>query len=142
MKRDIILTAKNDRRVEFYDGATHARLAALEMPAPVHELALTRDAATAYGSVFFQNSNNSVRVTGRNVSASTVDLAATPLAVQVVKRRVPYGRNLRQSKRTPRFRDALLELGYTKPPIRNATGDLACIVLDDGGAGGRATTQE
>ena len=26
--------------------------------------------------------------------------------------------------------DTLLELGYTKPPIRNATGDLACIVLD------------
>lgn len=26
--------------------------------------------------------------------------------------------------------DALLELGYTKPPIRNATGDLACIVLE------------
>ncbi|EFH10537.1 hypothetical protein HMPREF0731_3241 [Pseudoroseomonas cervicalis ATCC 49957] len=34
-------------------------------------------------------SNNSVRVTARNVSASTVDLAATPLAVQVVKRRIP-----------------------------------------------------
>jgi phosphoglycerol transferase len=26
--------------------------------------------------------------------------------------------------------EALLELGYTKPPIRNATGDLACIVLE------------
>jgi hypothetical protein len=35
-------------------------------------------------------SNNSVRVTARNVSASTVDLAAAPLSVQVVKRRVPY----------------------------------------------------
>jgi hypothetical protein len=34
-------------------------------------------------------SNDSVRVTARNVSASTVDLAAAPLAVQVVKRRVP-----------------------------------------------------
>ncbi len=34
-------------------------------------------------------SNNSVRVTARNVSASTVDLAAAPLSVQVVKRRVP-----------------------------------------------------
>ena len=33
-------------------------------------------------------SNNSVRVTARNVSASTVDLASAPLAVQVVKRRV------------------------------------------------------
>ncbi len=52
MKRDIILTAKSDQRVEFYDGSTYERLAALEMPAPVHELALTQDAATAYGSVF------------------------------------------------------------------------------------------
>jgi hypothetical protein len=34
-------------------------------------------------------SNNSVRVTTRNVSASTVDLAAAPLAVQVTKRRMP-----------------------------------------------------
>jgi len=33
-------------------------------------------------------SNNSVRVTARNVSASTVDLAAAALSVQVVKRRV------------------------------------------------------
>jgi hypothetical protein len=34
-------------------------------------------------------SNNSVRVTARNVSASTVDLAVAALSVQVVKRRVP-----------------------------------------------------
>jgi phosphoglycerol transferase len=27
--------------------------------------------------------------------------------------------------------DVLLELGYTAPPIRNATGDLACFVLED-----------
>jgi hypothetical protein len=33
-------------------------------------------------------SNNSLRVTARNISASTVDLAAAPLAVQVVKRRL------------------------------------------------------
>jgi len=26
--------------------------------------------------------------------------------------------------------ETLLDLGYTKPPIRNATGDLACIVLE------------
>ncbi len=26
--------------------------------------------------------------------------------------------------------EALLEMGYTKPPIRNATGDLACIILE------------
>jgi DNA-binding beta-propeller fold protein YncE len=48
----IILTAKNDKRVEFYDGATHARLSALDMPAPVHELAISPDGAKAYGSVF------------------------------------------------------------------------------------------
>jgi hypothetical protein len=34
-------------------------------------------------------SNNSVRVTARNVSASTVDLAAAVLSVQVAKRRIP-----------------------------------------------------
>ena len=34
-------------------------------------------------------SNNSVRVTARNVSAATVDLATVPLAVQLTKRRVP-----------------------------------------------------
>jgi hypothetical protein len=34
-------------------------------------------------------SNNNVRVTARNVSASTADLAAASLAVQVTKRRVP-----------------------------------------------------
>lgn len=27
--------------------------------------------------------------------------------------------------------EAMLELGYTQPPIRNATGDLACIVLGE-----------
>lgn len=34
-------------------------------------------------------SNNSVRVTARNVSASTVDFAAATLSVHVTKRRVP-----------------------------------------------------
>lgn len=33
-------------------------------------------------------SNNSVRMTARNVSASTVDLAAAPLSVQVTERRI------------------------------------------------------
>lgn len=33
-------------------------------------------------------SNNSVRMTARNVSASTVALAAAPMAVQVMKRRI------------------------------------------------------
>lgn len=51
-QRNIILTAKNDKRVEFYDGASHARLAALDMPSCVHELALAPDGALAYGSVF------------------------------------------------------------------------------------------
>jgi hypothetical protein len=30
--------------------------------------------------------------------------------------------------------EAMLELGYTRPPIRNATGDLACFVLSDAAA--------
>jgi DNA-binding beta-propeller fold protein YncE len=50
--KNIILTAKNDKRIEFYDGASHAPLVKLDMPAPVHELALSPDGTTAYGSVF------------------------------------------------------------------------------------------
>jgi len=34
-------------------------------------------------------SNNSVRITARNVSASTLDLASAGLSIQVTKRRVP-----------------------------------------------------
>jgi hypothetical protein len=34
--------------------------------------------------------------------------------------------------------EALLDMGYTKPPIRNATGDLACIVLEKQGGSGPA----
>ena len=49
---NIILTAKNDKRVEFYDGATHHKLSSIDMPAPVHELALSPDGTKAYGSVF------------------------------------------------------------------------------------------
>ena len=36
--------------------------------------------------------------------------------------------------------EALLELGYTKPPIRNATGDLACIVLQKDAADTNSAT--
>lgn len=50
--QNIILTAKNDKRIEFYDGAAHTTLAKLDMPAPVHELALSPDGTKAYGSVF------------------------------------------------------------------------------------------
>lgn len=52
------------------------------------------DASLDSGSIAFVLdchvwSNDKVRVTARNVSASTVDLAAAPLSVQVTKRRVP-----------------------------------------------------
>lgn len=50
--RNIIITAKNDKLVEFYDGTSHKQLAALDMPASVHELALSADGRKAYGSVF------------------------------------------------------------------------------------------
>jgi hypothetical protein len=36
--------------------------------------------------------------------------------------------------------DALLELGSTRPPIRNATGELACIILEEDGAGADDST--
>jgi hypothetical protein len=42
----------------------------------------------AFGLVCREGINNSVRVRARNVSASTSDLAAAPLAVRVLKRRL------------------------------------------------------
>lgn len=72
----IILTAKNDRRVEFYDAATHERLAALDMPAPVHELALTPERAygTVYGGgIFGKNKEPDHRVVVVDLAARETD---------------------------------------------------------------------
>jgi len=72
----IILTAKNDERVEFYDSATHARLAALDMPAPVHELALTPERAygTVYGGgIFGKNKDPDHRVVVVDLAAREID---------------------------------------------------------------------
>jgi len=73
---NIILTAKNDMRVEFYDSATHEQLAALEMPAPVHELALADGKAygTVYGGgIFGKNKDPDHRVVVVDLAARTVD---------------------------------------------------------------------
>jgi hypothetical protein len=73
---NIILTAKNDKRVEFYDAATHARLAALDMPAPVHELALTPERAygTVYGGgIFGKNKDPDHRVVVVDLAAREID---------------------------------------------------------------------
>jgi hypothetical protein len=73
---NIILTAKNDERVEFYDAATHARLAALDMPAPVHELALTPERAygTVYGGgIFGKNKDPDHRVVVVDLAAREID---------------------------------------------------------------------
>lgn len=77
-KRNIILTAKNDKRVEFYDGASHARLGARDMPAPVHELALTADGSTAYGTVygggvFGRNTDPDHRLVVIDIAARSID---------------------------------------------------------------------
>jgi DNA-binding beta-propeller fold protein YncE len=76
--KHIILTAKNDKRVEFYDGATHTRLSALDMPAPVHELALSPDGTKAYGSVygggvFGKNKDPDHRVVVIDLAARAID---------------------------------------------------------------------
>lgn len=72
----LILTAKNDERVEFYDAATHERVAALEMPAPVHELALAdgRAYGTVYGGgIFGKNKDPDHRVVVVDLAAREVD---------------------------------------------------------------------
>jgi DNA-binding beta-propeller fold protein YncE len=73
---NLILTAKNDKRVEFYDAATHVRLAALDMPAPVHELALASGRAygTVYGGgIFGKNKDPDHRVVVVDLAARQVD---------------------------------------------------------------------
>jgi DNA-binding beta-propeller fold protein YncE len=72
----IILTAKNDERLEFYDAATHQRLAALDMPAPVHELALANGRAygTVYGGgIFGKNRDPDHRVVVVDLAAREAD---------------------------------------------------------------------
>jgi hypothetical protein len=60
------------------------------------------------------------------------DQASVRKAVDEVKRRgfaaVYINRNAFPD-RGKGLEEAFLELGYTRPPLRNATGDLACIVL-------------
>lgn len=50
--RKIVLTAKNVCKVQFFDGRTLALLSELDMPAPVHELALSTDGRKVVGSVY------------------------------------------------------------------------------------------
>jgi DNA-binding beta-propeller fold protein YncE len=73
---NIILTAKNDKRVEFYDAGTHERLASLDMPAPVHELALSggRAYGTVYGGgIFGKNKDPDHRVVVVDLAAKEID---------------------------------------------------------------------
>src|SRR5579875_3194062 len=50
--RKIVLTAKNVCKIQFFDGETFTLLSELDMPAPVHELALSPDGRKAVGSVY------------------------------------------------------------------------------------------
>lgn len=50
--RNIVLTAKNVRKIQFFAGDSFAFLSELEMPAPVHELALSPDGRKVVGSVY------------------------------------------------------------------------------------------
>lgn len=50
--RNIVLTAKNVRKIQFFDGSSFGLLSELEMPAPVHELALSPDGRKVVGSVY------------------------------------------------------------------------------------------
>ncbi len=64
-----------------------------------------------------------VRFVGANVRNAVDEMRAKGFAAIYVNRNgfPDRGKGLEE---------ALLDLGYTKPPIRSATGDLACIVLE------------
>src|SRR5262245_5779375 len=48
----LIVTAKTAHKVHFFDAATLTMTATLDMPGSTHELALSPDGRTAYGSVY------------------------------------------------------------------------------------------
>lgn len=73
---------------------TAGATANIDVTVPVERRGKFADASLDTSSIAFVSdchvwSNDSLRVTARNVSASTVDLAAVALSVQVVKWRVP-----------------------------------------------------
>jgi DNA-binding beta-propeller fold protein YncE len=49
---NLIVTAKTDHKVHFLDAATLTMAATLDMPGSTHELALSADRRTAYGTVY------------------------------------------------------------------------------------------
>jgi DNA-binding beta-propeller fold protein YncE len=49
---NLIVTAKTAHKVHFLDAATLAMTATIDMPGSTHELALSRDGRTAYGTVY------------------------------------------------------------------------------------------
>jgi DNA-binding beta-propeller fold protein YncE len=49
---NLIVTAKTAHKVHFFDAATLAMTATIDMPGSTHEIALSRDGRTAYASVY------------------------------------------------------------------------------------------
>jgi DNA-binding beta-propeller fold protein YncE len=81
----LVVTAKSADKVQFFDAATLALVADLDMPGSTHELARSPDGATAYGSIygggiFGKNKDPDRRIAvldlaGRTL-ARTIDLGA------------------------------------------------------------------
>src|SRR5262245_19424887 len=75
---NLIVTAKNANRVQFFDAATLAKTGEIDMPASTHEMVLSPDGDQVFGSVygggiFGKNSNPDRRI-------AVIDLKAKSLA--------------------------------------------------------------
>ena len=86
-RAELILTAKSANKIQFFDAATLAKTAEIDMPASTHEMIRSPDGAKIYasvygGGIFGQNKNPDRRI-------AVIDLAAKKL-----ERTIDVGDNL------------------------------------------------
>jgi DNA-binding beta-propeller fold protein YncE len=76
--RTLILTAKSADKVQFFDAATLAHLADIDMPGSTHELVLSADGAKVYasfygGGIFGKNVNPDRRIAVIDLASKSLD---------------------------------------------------------------------
>jgi hypothetical protein len=74
--RNLIVTAKTAHKVHFLDAASLDMTRTLDMPGSTHELALSPDGRTAYGSIYGDGIFGKTRTL---TDASLIDLASKSL---------------------------------------------------------------
>jgi DNA-binding beta-propeller fold protein YncE len=84
---NLILTAKNANKVQFFDAATLAKTGEIVMPASTHEMVLSPDGTKAYGSIYGGGRFGETKNPDRRIGV--IDLASKSL-----ERTIDVGENL------------------------------------------------